>query len=106
MTCPIAANRLAITPDTRTYIIGHPGGDADIKLSVRDNQVLDGNARYLHYRTPTLGGSSGSPVFNRGWELVAIHHAGDENLPRLNGHEGTYPANEGIWIGAVIAALT
>lgn len=102
--CPLAGARPVLNADTRTFIIGHPGGDIDVKLSLSDNLVLDHDDVRLHYRTPTLGGSSGSPVFSRPWEVIAIHHAGDEEMPRLHG-DGTYPANEGIWIDRIVAAL-
>jgi hypothetical protein len=95
--CPLGA-RPVMKGDTRTYIIGHPGGDIDVKLSLSDNLVLDSDEVRLHYRTPTLGGSSGSPVFSRPWDVIAIHHAGDKEMPKLHGQDGTYPANEGIWI--------
>lgn len=105
--CPIAARRPLINtePAPQTYIIGHPGGGEQVMLSVRDNRLLDADNLRLHYRTPTLGGSSGSPVFNRAWELIAVHHAGRTHMPRLNGRHGTYPANEGIWIDQVIREL-
>jgi Trypsin-like peptidase domain len=105
--CPIAARRplLATEPPPQTYIIGHPSGGEQVMLSVRDNRVLDADDLRLHYRTPTLGGSSGSPVFNRAWELIALHHAGLTHMPRLNGQPGTYPANEGIWIDRIIRQL-
>jgi hypothetical protein len=105
--CPLASRRplLESDPPPQTYIIGHPGGWDQVMLSVRDNQVLDGDESHLHYRTPTEGGSSGSPVFDHRWELIAIHHAGRENMPRLHGKPGTYPANEGIWLDRVVAAI-
>ena len=31
---------------------------------------------YVQYMTDTNDGSSGSPVFNSDWEVVAIHHSG------------------------------
>lgn len=31
----------------------------------------------IRYRTNTLPGSSGSPCFSQGWDLVALHHNGD-----------------------------
>ena len=102
--CPLGV-RPVMTPETPTYIIGHPGGDINVKISLSDNLVLDHDETRLHYRTPTLGGSSGSPVFSRTWDVIAIHHAGDKEMPRLHGQEGRYPANEGIWIDRVVRAL-
>ena len=91
----------------RLYIIGHPSG-ASLKFSLDDNLLLDyqravrENWRGLvHYRTPTEGGSSGSPVFDLQWRLVAIHHAGFEERDRLNGKEGVYATNEGIFLKAI-----
>jgi V8-like Glu-specific endopeptidase len=59
----------------------------------------------LHYRAPTEGGSSGSPIFNIQWKLIGVHHAGDRAMARLNGQPGTYEANEGIWIQAIRESL-
>jgi V8-like Glu-specific endopeptidase len=68
--------------------------------------LLDHNDRLLHYRSPTEPGSSGSPVFNDQWELIALHHAGGTDLPRLNNHGGTYAANEGITLPAIRKRLS
>ncbi len=105
--CPVASRRPALdgTPPPQTYVIGHPSGWDQVMLSVRDNQVLDGDDVRLHYRTPTEGGSSGSPVFNRAWEVIAVHHAGSATMPRLHGAAGTYPANEGIWLDRIAGAI-
>ncbi len=91
----------------RLYIIGHPKG-ASLKFSLDDNLLLDYQRRaredwrgLIHYRTPTEGGSSGSPVFDRQWRLVAIHHAGYDEREKLNGREGVYAANEGIVLKAI-----
>jgi endonuclease G len=56
-------------------IIQHPGGKRK-QLALRDNQVVDVLDTYLHYRTDTSPGSSGSPVFNDQWEVVGLHHSG------------------------------
>ncbi|HKH49129.1 MAG TPA: serine protease [Thermoanaerobaculia bacterium] len=85
----------------RLYIIGHPGG-RELSISLNDNLLLDWQDPWLHYRTPTEGGSSGSPVFNHDWKLIGLHHAGDLNMRKLNGKEGTYAANEGIWIQTIL----
>jgi tetratricopeptide (TPR) repeat protein len=105
--CPIAAQRpqLDTKPPPRSFIIGHPSGTDQVMLSVSDNMLLDADETRVHYRTPTERGSSGSPVFDHEWNLIALHHAGLEDMPRLHGKPGTYPANEGIWIDNLIAAL-
>lgn len=101
---PVARRRpqMDVDPPPRTYIIGHPSGTDQVMLSVADNQLLDHDDVHVQYRTPTMGGSSGSPVFNRSWELIAVHHAGSMHMKRLGGHTGTYPANEGIWFACVV----
>jgi len=84
----------------RLYVIGYPGG-RDLEFSLQDNVMLACNDRLVHYRTPTEGGSSGSPVFDEeGWTVVALHHAGRRDMPRIDG-KGTYEANEGIQIHAI-----
>jgi S1-C subfamily serine protease len=88
----------------RVYVIGHPSG-RELSYSIDDNVLLDYDDRVMHYRAPTEHGSSGSPVFNRDWDVVAVHHAGRMDMPRLGGQEGTYAANEGIWIEAIRRAM-
>ncbi len=90
----------------RLYAIGHPRGGS-LMFSLQDNRLLDHGApgdHRVHYRTPTEPGSSGSPVFDASWDLVALHHAGSATMRRIRG-EGTYEANEGIWIGKIRQAL-
>jgi hypothetical protein len=48
----------------------------------------------------TVGGSSGSPVFNLDWELVAVHHRGGYAMKRLTG-EGIHEANQGSSVFAL-----
>lgn len=88
-------------PTQKAYIIGHPFGGT-LQISFQDNLVIDHDkSSKIHYRTPTEGGNSGSPVFNQQWDLIGLHHAGSEEMPCLNGKPGTYEANEGIWIQAI-----
>jgi endonuclease G, mitochondrial len=59
-------------------IIQHPGGEPK-QIALRENFVLaipQTADRYLYYQTDTTPGSSGSPVFNDDWEVVALHHSG------------------------------
>jgi hypothetical protein len=86
----------------RAYVIGHPARRRRPQFSIRDNFLLDLDDRLVHYRSPTEPGSSGSPVFNEEWEVFALHHRGHRELPRLHG-AGTYEANEGIRIDAILA---
>jgi len=88
----------------RVYIIGHPKG-GNLSFSIDDNLLLDHKEPKIHYRTPTEGGSSGSPVFNQNWKLIALHHAGGFNMKKLNGENGTYAANEGLWIKSILSAV-
>jgi endonuclease G len=76
----------------RVSIIQHPNGEPQ-KVTVHDNKIVDVSEAYLHYRTDTMGGSSGSPVLNINWDLAALHHAavGDKN--------------EGVRISSIVARL-
>jgi len=88
----------------RIFIIGHPHGGT-LQISFYDNLLLDHEDPRIHYRTPTQVGNSGSPVFNEQWELIGLHHSGSANMSKLNKREGTYEANEGIWIKSIKKAL-
>ena len=88
---------------TRLYTVGHPDG-GDLSISLQDNRLLATRRPLVHYRTPTAPGSSGGPVFNGTPRVVAVHRAGGPDMPRLDG-PGQYEANEGVLIGAVIAAI-
>jgi endonuclease G, mitochondrial len=101
-------------------IIQHPNGEPK-QLALRENKVtgLPEN-RFLHYRTDTAAGSSGSPVFNDQWDLIALHHSGvpardsngqilatDNQVWRksMGEHRIQWLANEGVRTAAIIAAL-
>ena len=104
---PISVHSRLPVPDgeQRVYIIGHPKGGS-LSFSIQDNVLIDHDDPYLHYRTPTEGGSSGSPVFNAQWKLIGLHHAGSLQMPKLHDKKGTYEANEGIWIQSIKKELT
>jgi V8-like Glu-specific endopeptidase len=105
--CPIERTPPTRAHTDRVYVIGHPGG-RDIEISLYDNLLLGFQDPRVHYRAPTEGGSSGSPVFDDKWRVIALHHAGFGETPKLNqkpGQHETYAANEGIWIEAICQAL-
>ena len=45
-------------------------------MALRQNQVVDIFDLYVTYQTDTATGSSGAPVFNDQWDVVALHHSG------------------------------
>ncbi len=102
---------------SRVIVIGHPNGADEVKISLFESPVLQigGKAEagkgieFLHYTNPTVGGNSGSPVFeDDDWEVVGLHHSGpnfeSNTLPKLNGEQGEHTANEGIYIQSICAA--
>jgi V8-like Glu-specific endopeptidase len=93
------------SPSTKAFVVGHPQA-GEMQFSLQDSVLMDvcTAERLIHYRTPTDPGSSGSPVFNQDWEVVALHHAGSQACPRLAGN-GVYEANEGITLQSICRAI-
>jgi len=58
--------------DQRVSIIQHPGGHLK-KISMQNNFVAYSDRQVIQYTTATTKGSSGSPVFNDAFEVIAIH---------------------------------
>ena len=108
-------------------IIQHPEGKTK-QIAIRENQLIErkDNADSLWYSTDTTPGSSGSPVFNDQWEVVALHHMGvparhpdnpnaylgingDAVLPDKDGKVNTdlikWLANEGIRVSRIVRNL-
>lgn len=74
-------------------IIQHPGGQRK-QVCVRENQLLKIDTDVVWYATDTLGGSSGSPVLNGSWQVVALHHLG---VPKKDA-KGNWLTTDGqIW---------
>jgi hypothetical protein len=96
----LPAGPLAFTKDMALMIVQHPDG-MPLKLAVDTESVIGvvGNGLRVRYRTNTEPGSSGSPVFDLTWGLVALHHLGDPaaDLPP------TY--NQGVPLDQVRARL-
>jgi endonuclease G len=109
-------------------IIQHPGGQTK-QIVLRENQIISLPKEYqrmvgpafLHYRSDTEPGSSGSPVLNDQLAVVALHH---KSVPLYNSQgqvvtsDGktvwtpamresarSWIANEGVRISAIFAQL-
>lgn len=61
-------------PTEHVSIIQHPNGGLK-QIVITANRVVKVQNAVLLYTTDTMPGSSGSPVFNDAWQVIAIHHA-------------------------------
>lgn len=80
-------------------VIQHPAARRK-EISLRENQIVDEDDTVLHYASDTEPGSSGSPVFNDQWEIVALHHA---STPARGRAELGARINEGIRVSRIAA---
>jgi endonuclease/exonuclease/phosphatase family metal-dependent hydrolase len=94
---PLLRNPATVTRHEQVNIIQHPRGRPK-EIAIHNNRVKRVMNRVLHYETDTEPGSSGSPVFNNEWKLVALHHAGWAT-------GGGHATNEGIRMSAIVAHL-
>jgi N-acetylmuramoyl-L-alanine amidase len=103
---PLDRGAFVIAPGERANIVHHPSGQPK-RVSLRANQSIDFDQLLLHYVSDTEHGSSGAPVFDDTWRLIALHHAWETLPPNVSlpgGHDVTF-ANEGIKIAAIVADL-
>ncbi|ULJ74483.1 DNA/RNA non-specific endonuclease [Rhizobium gallicum] len=127
-----AQGKIAIVDGDYINIVQHPLG-REKEVVIRNNRVLDMRTSnnepgsdalgaFLHYEADTEKGSSGSPVSNDSWEVVALHHSGvpakdeagnwldkDGNIWR----RGEQPveriqwvANEAVRVSSLVAAIS
>lgn len=78
-------------------IVQHPDG-TPLKIAIDTDAFLGLNANNsrMRYTTNTEAGSSGSPVFDLNWNLVALHHLGDPAFDKLSPE-----FNQGIPVDAI-----
>lgn len=71
----LTLKKLEVKKNDFVNIIQHPAGQMK-QISLYHNIVTSVDEREVQYLTDTLKGSSGSPVFNSNWDIVALHHSG------------------------------
>ncbi len=71
-------------------ILQYPKGDS-LQVALRRNEVVHVEPKRLYYVTDTEECSSGSPVFNDDWAVIALHRAGmvdSAQRPVKNANQG------------------
>jgi V8-like Glu-specific endopeptidase len=97
----------AFTEHSRVNIIQHPDGQP-LKVVMTQNYVVYKTDSRVQYVADTMNGSSGSPVFNHKWEVVALHHSGRPYPPESlteaakKAWKGRFRVNEGIPMKAIL----
>lgn len=89
---------------TSAFIIQHPLGDSQ-KVVLQDNWItyVSEDHRRVQYITNTEHGSSGSPVCDENWDVVALHHS-RAPLPS-SPVTAKIRGNEGIPMTAILAEI-
>ena len=116
---PLSGQPGKADPGEYLTIIQHPGGQMK-QVCVRENKLLKYAGNFLWYMTDTTAGSSGSPAFNRFWQVVALHHSGipkKDSKGNILTKDGTvwdssmdetlikWIANEGVRVSAIVGDL-
>jgi V8-like Glu-specific endopeptidase len=82
-------------------IIQHPLGEKK-QIALTRNDIVAIDNKKIFYKTDTEKGSSGAPVFDANWNVIALHHAGkteEDGGLVVNEETGQrMGANEGILI--------
>lgn len=66
------SNKVDLIENQRLNIIQHPGGGTK-EIAFRDNQLKKIKSDRIHYLTDTKKGSSGSPVLDDDFNVIALH---------------------------------
>ena len=100
---PLDERRDKILEGEPVVVIQHPLGREKRVCLFNSELKFRAPDAFIQYTTDTELGSSGSPAFNRQWQLVGLHHA---SVPSGKTERGTPEmVNEGIRISAIVAAL-
>jgi V8-like Glu-specific endopeptidase len=100
----LALEDATVTANDYVNIIQHPGG-LPKQIALYHNVVTFVDATRVQYLTDTLPGSSGSPVFNSDWRVVALHHSGISFSKGGSNRKRILFRNEGIHVKAILKGL-
>ena len=113
-------------PGEAVTLVQHPEGEMkQIVIRKSEIQQLPGydastDSSFIHYTSDTERGSSGAPVLNDQWDVVALHHKavpkyddegrvlsadGDVWVESMGENRIAWIANEGVRISAIFRAL-
>jgi endonuclease G len=98
-TIPLPPGPLQFAIGTQMNIIQHPAGRKK-EVALHNNTIDKIFSNVIRYKTDSEEGSSGSPVFNNAWDLVALHHAGGDQSA-----QGAWLNNEGIRGDRIVQTL-
>ncbi len=100
-------------------VIHHPGGQRK-RASIRFNRMVAEDDLWVRYESDTREGSSGAPVFNDQWEMIALHHGGvpatdaegfevtrtgERWTPAMGEGAIAYVGNEGARVSRIVRSL-
>ncbi len=124
---PLIPRRGKVRIGDPVNIIQHPGGQEKSVVVHNSNLLhMENNSElesFLWYSSDTEPGSSGSPVFNNRWEVIALHHRAVpyvDNKGRIlsvdgkamsnekvdtNCHQVRWVANEGVRTSVIVQAV-
>ncbi len=88
-------------PADDIFIMQHPKGQP-LQFAVGEHLGLNPAENRVRYDADTLGGSSGSPIFNSALDLIGLHHRGD---PEADVVAMTAEHNQGIPIAKILAHM-
>jgi len=100
--CPLSNRHDKHVIGMSLNIVQYPNGSPKL-IAVRNNLLTYRTETTLLYETDTDHGSSGAPVFNDLWEVVALHHYGEPFLSRQDESGRPIPenVNEGVRISSI-----
>jgi hypothetical protein len=98
---PLSSEASAGASGEDVIVLQHAAGEA-MKISFGRHLGFKFDGRRVRYDANTLAGSSGSPVYTAGFELVALHHYGD---PSWTAPGQLAAFNQGVPIGRIAALL-